>query len=113
MTERLQFRLPNVPKDVDPIKHVITLLKSGGLSRSDAQRLVDGELNVKPITGFRKLTELLEGRYSDGGESIEASSESKVTGAKVAAFIAVEWRKRQRAQSSDSRRKGVVRCAEL
>ena len=77
----------NVPKDVDPRQHVVTLLRSVGLGRSEAQRLVEDELEITPLTGFKNLTKLLEGRYSEGGEWIEASAECKAAGAKFVAIM--------------------------
>ena len=83
MTEQLVFRLPDVPNGIDPCQHVASLLRKAGLNPSDAQRLVDDELEITSVTSFKSLTKLLEGQYSERGQWIEASEESQAAGAKL------------------------------
>lgn len=87
MTEQLVFRLPDVPNGIDPCQHVASLLRKAGLNPSDAQRLVDDELEITSVMSFKTLTKLLEGEYSERSQWIEASEESQAAGAKLLSFL--------------------------
>lgn len=87
MTDQLIFRLPDVPKDVDPCQHVVSLLRKAGLNPSDAQRLVDNELEITSVMSFKTTTKLLEGQYSERGQWIEASEECQTAGAKLVSLL--------------------------
>jgi hypothetical protein len=87
MTDKFKYRFPEVPEDVEPRDHFIEIFTNLGLHPNDATRLVDEELDFNPITGFKTLTELLEGSYGAGREWIEASDENKTAGAKFAALL--------------------------
>lgn len=87
MTDKFKYRFPDVPEGVDARDHFIEVFQNVGLHPNDAENLVDSELDFNPITGFRTLTELLEGRYGEGREWIEASDEDKVAGGKFAALL--------------------------
>jgi hypothetical protein len=87
MTDKFKYRFPEVPEDTDPRDHFIEVFKSVGLHPSDAENLVDNELDFNPVTGFKTLTELLEGYYGEGREWIDASEANKAAGRKFAALI--------------------------
>jgi len=87
MTERFTCSLPQLASDSDPADQVVAILSGHGLRRADAQRLVENELTITPITGIKKLTELLDGRAGDDGKWIEASEECKVAAGKLVAFL--------------------------
>lgn len=87
MTDQLVFRLSDVPKGIDPRQHVASLLRKAGLNPSDAQRLVDDELEITSVTSFKTLTKVLEGQYSERGHWIEASEESQSAGARLVSFL--------------------------
>lgn len=87
MTDKFKYRFPDVPEGVDPRDHFIEVFQNVGLHPSDAEKLVDNELDFNPITGFRTLTELLEGRYGEGREWIDSSAEDKAAGGKFAALL--------------------------
>lgn len=87
MTDKFKYRFPDVPEGVDPREHFIEVFQNVGLHPNDAEKLVDNELDFNPITGFRTLTELLEGRYGEGREWIDSSAEDKVAGGKFAALL--------------------------
>lgn len=87
MTDKFKYRFPEVPEGTDPRDHFVEVFVSVGLHRTDAEKLVDNELDFNPITGFKTLTELMEGRYGEGREWIEASDENKAAGQKFAALL--------------------------
>lgn len=87
MTDKFKFRFPDVPEGADPRDHFVEVFTSLGLHPSDAANLVDQELDFNPITGFKTLTELMEGSYGAGREWLEATEESKAIGAKFAALL--------------------------
>lgn len=87
MTDKFKYRFPEVPDGTDPRDHFIEVFKNVGLHPNDAEKLVDNELDFNPITGFKTLTELLEGHYGEGREWIEASAEYKAAGQKFAALL--------------------------
>lgn len=87
MTDKFKYRFPEVPEGADPRDHFIEVFQNVGLHPTDAEKLVDNELDFNPITGFRTLTELLEGRYGEGREWIDSSAEDKVAGGKFAALL--------------------------
>jgi len=87
MTDKFKYRFPDVPEGTDPRDHFIEVFQNVGLHPNDAENLVDNELDFNPITGFRTLTELLEGRYGEGREWIESSAEDKAAGGKFAALL--------------------------
>jgi len=87
MTDRFKYRFPEVPEGVDPRDHFIGIFTNVGLHPTEAEKLVDGELDFNPITGLRSLTELLEGRYGEGREWIDSTAEEKAAGGKFAALL--------------------------
>ena len=87
MTDKFKYRFPDVPEGVDSRDHFIGVFENVGLHPNDAENLVDNELDFNPITGFRTLTELLEGRYGEGREWLDASDEDKAAGGKFAALL--------------------------
>lgn len=87
LQDKFKYRFPDVPEGTDPRDHFIEVFTNVGLHPSDAERLVDNELDFNPITGFKTLSELLEGSYGEGREWIEASAESQQAGNKFAALL--------------------------
>jgi hypothetical protein len=87
MTDKFKYRFPDVPEGVDPHEHFVEVFVGVGLHPKDAESLVENELDFNPITGFRTLTELLEGRYGEGREWIDSSAEDKLAGGKFAALL--------------------------
>ena len=87
MTDRFKYRFPEVPEGTDPRDHFIELFENIGLHSTEAEKLVDNELDFNPITGVRSLTELLEGRYGEGREWIDSSDDEKAAGGKFAALL--------------------------
>ncbi len=87
MNERFTCRLRQFPNGTDPAQQIVALLIGHGVSPAEAQRFVEIELTIKPVTGIKKLTELLEGRAGDDGNWIEASEESKVAASKLISFL--------------------------
>src|SRR5690349_15921630 len=66
-----RFLLPKAPNDTDPRDYLIHLLTNGGLRPTEAQCLVDEELDFKPVIRLKSLTELLEGHYNEKNEWVE------------------------------------------
>jgi len=87
MTDKFKYRFPDVAEGTDPRDHFVEVFQNVGLHPNDAENLVDTELDFNPITGFRTLTELLEGRYGEGREWIDSSAEDKTAGGKFAALL--------------------------
>ena len=87
LTDKFKYRFPEVPEGVSARQHFIDVFVNVGLHPSDAENLVDNELDFMPITGFRSLTELLEGHYGEGREWIEATEADKEAGKKFAALL--------------------------
>lgn len=87
MTDKFKYRFPDVPEGVDPHDHFVEVFQSVGLHPTDAEKLVENELDFNPITGFRTLTELMEGRYGEGREWIDSTAEEKAAGTKFAALL--------------------------
>lgn len=87
MTDKFKYRFPDVPEGVDPHDHFVEVFVNVGLGPEQAEELVENELDFNPITGFRTLTELLEGRYGEGREWIDSSAEDKAAGGKFAALL--------------------------
>jgi hypothetical protein len=87
MSDKFKYRFPDVPEGVETRDHFVDLFKSLGLHPSDAERLVDEELDFSPIVGFKTLTELLEGHYGEGREWIESTEDEKAVGRKLAGFL--------------------------
>ena len=87
MTDKFKYRFPEVPEGVDPRDHFIDIFEQIGLHPSEAEKLVDNELDFNPITSLKPLTELMEGVYGAGREWIDASEYSKKAGQKLAALL--------------------------
>lgn len=87
MTDKFKYRFPDVPEGADPREHFVEVFQNVGLHPSDAENLVDNELDFNPITGFKSLTELMEGYYGAGREWIEASEDNKIAGQKFANLL--------------------------
>lgn len=108
MTDQLVFRLPDVPNGIDPCRHVASLLRKAGLNPSDAQRLVDDELEITSVMSLKSLTKLLEGQYSERGQWIEASEESQTAGAKLVSFLRWDGTSGNAPESLTSEEKALV-----
>jgi len=87
MTDKFKLRFPEVPEGVANRDHLVGVISDCGLHPSDAEALVDNELDFAPVVGFRSLTSLLEGTYGEGREFFESSEAEKVAGRKLAALI--------------------------
>ena len=87
MTDKFKYRFPEVPEGIDPRDHFISVFTDIGLHPSEAEKLVDNELDFNPITGTKTLTELMEGSYGGGREWIESTEEEKIAGNKYAALL--------------------------
>ena len=87
MTDKFKYRFPDVPDGIDPRDHFIKIFESVGLHPTEAEKLVDNELDFNPITSLKSLTELMDGTYGAGREWIESTEESKQAGKKLAALI--------------------------
>lgn len=87
MTDKFKYRFPEVPEGVDPRDHFIDLFKNIGLHATEAEKLVDNELDFMPITSLKTLTELIDGWYGEKREWIESNEQSKSAGQKLAALI--------------------------
>ena len=108
MTERFTSRLGRLPAGCDPVRQVVATLIGHGLRAADAQRLVENELIFRPVTGVRKLSELLEGRSGDGGGWIEATGEGKRAAAKLAAFLRWDGTSRPRPEALTETERALV-----
>lgn len=87
MTDKFKLRFPDVPEGASNRDHLVGVVGDCGLHPTDAEALVDNELDFAPVIGFRSLTELLEGRYGEGREFFESSDAEKRAGSKLAALI--------------------------
>jgi hypothetical protein len=89
-TDKFKYRFPEIPDDVVPRNHLIQTLVDLGLEEGDAARLVDTELDLKPVVGIRPLSELLQGRYGEKRAWIEATAEEQEAGRKLMAFLTAQ-----------------------
>lgn len=87
MTDKFKYRLPEVPEGVSARQHYIDTFIRVGIHPSDAEKLVDNEIDFTPVTGIKSLTELLEGKFGKGREWIDSTSEEKSAGQKLAALL--------------------------
>lgn len=86
-TDKFKIRFPEMPEDVVPRNFLIGIFVGLGLEEGDAARLVDNELDLNPVVGIRSLTELLQGRYGEKRQWVEASDEEKAVGQKLMAYL--------------------------
>lgn len=87
MTDKFKYRFPEVPEGVSAKAHFVKVFTDLGLHPNDAERLVDNEVVFTPITGIRKLNEMLQGRFGEGREFIPASAEEQTAVRKLVAYI--------------------------
>ena len=87
MQDKFTYNFKDIPEGVDPRDHFIELFTNDvGLHPAEAEKFVDNELQFTPITGFKNLTELLEGKTGKGREWIDATEEEQAAGQKLAAL---------------------------
>lgn len=87
MMDKFTFGFAEVPEGQSAREHYIQQLVDVGLHPNDAERLVDNEIDFAPIQGFRPLNELLEGRYGERREWIEADEATKNAGRKLISLV--------------------------
>lgn len=58
-----------------------------GLSRENAEALVENELDMTPITALRPFNELVEGHYGENRSWVDASDVEKEAGRKLLSFV--------------------------
>jgi len=87
MTDKFKYRFPEVPEGVSAKGHFVKVFTDLGLHPNDAERLVDNEVVFTPITGIRKLNEMLQGRFGEGREFIPATAEEQTAVRKLVAYI--------------------------
>jgi hypothetical protein len=83
MMDKFKFGFGAVPEDTDPKEHFVSQFVDVGIHPTDAERLVDTEIDFSPIQGFRPLNELLQGHYGEKREWIEADEATKEAGRKL------------------------------
>lgn len=87
MQDRFTYNFKEIPEGVEPRDHFIKMFTEDvGLHPKEAEKFVDNELEFTPVTGFRNLTELMEGKTGKGREWIEATPEMQEAGRKLAAL---------------------------
>ena len=87
MQDRFTYNFKDIPEGVEPRDHFIKMFTEDvGLHPAEAEKFVDNELEFTPVTGFRNLTELMEGKTGKGREWIEATPEMQAAGQKLAAL---------------------------
>ena len=85
--DRFTYNFKEIPDGVDPRDHFIKMFTEDvGLHPAEAEKFVDNELEFTPVTGFRNLSELMEGKTGKGREFIEATPEQQEAGRKLAAL---------------------------
>jgi hypothetical protein len=72
--------------DTSIAERIVEALVAAGLSNETAQNLVQNEVDCKPETSIRPLSELVEGHY-ENKEWIEATPEEQEAGRKLLAFV--------------------------
>ena len=87
MTDKFKYRFPEVPEGTSATNHFIQVFINLGLHPTDAERLVNNEVIFTPITGIRKLNEMLQGRFGEGREFIPASVEEQTAVRKLVAYL--------------------------
>lgn len=80
-----KFDLPS--GDVDLRDHFVSSLTTVGLHPTDAEKLVDNELDFSPVPEVLSPKELLEGRYGEKREWIESTDAMKAAGNKLVALL--------------------------
>lgn len=86
-TDKFKYRFPEVPDGVNARDHFVDVFVNLGIEETDAENLVDNELDLNPITGFVSLTELTQGKYGEGRQFIESSDAEKSAGKKLLQFL--------------------------
>ncbi len=89
LQKKFKVRVPFV-EDEAPEDTAIRILMDVGLSKDNAESLVENELDMTPQTGTRPLNELVEGHYGENKEWIEASPVEQEAGRKLLAFLTAD-----------------------
>lgn len=87
MTDKFKYRFPEVPEGVAVKGFFTQMFVDLGLHQTDAARLVENEIIFTPITGIRKLNEMLQGHFGEGREFIPATEEEQTAVRKLVAYI--------------------------
>jgi hypothetical protein len=87
MMDKFKYNFQNCPDGIEPRDHYINQFVQVGLHPSDAEKLVDNEIDFSPIQGFRPLNELLEGYYGEKREWIEADEATQEAGRKFIKLV--------------------------
>lgn len=80
-----KFDLPT--GDVDLRDHFVSSFTTVGLHPTDAEKLVDNELDFSPVPEVLSPKELLDGRYGEKREWIESTDAMKAAGNKLVALL--------------------------
>ena len=80
-----KFDLPT--GDVDIRDHFVSALTGVGLHPTDAEKLVDSELDFSPTPEVKDPKYLLEGHFGEKREWIESTAAEKAAGSKLVAFL--------------------------
>ena len=83
-----RFRKFDLPApEVDVRDHFISTLVAVGLHPTDAEKLVDNELDFSPTPEIKSPKDLLEGHFGEKREWIESTAIEKAAGNKLVAFL--------------------------
>lgn len=81
-------KFDDLPKgDVDIRDHFVSALTGVGLHPTDAEKLVDNELDFSPTPEIKDPKYLLEGHFVDKREWIDSTDAQKEAGSKLVAFL--------------------------
>lgn len=82
-----RFKKFDLPTGDDLRDHFVNALTTVGLHPTEAEKLVDNELDFSPVPEVRSPKDLLEGRYGEKREWIESTADEKAAGNKYVALI--------------------------
>jgi hypothetical protein len=86
-SDKFKYRFPEVPDGVKARDFFVQTFEGLGLTKGDAEKLVDQELDLNPVVGLRPLTELTQGKYGEKRQYIESTAEEKEAGRKLMLFL--------------------------
>lgn len=87
LQDKFKVKLPEAGAGESQRDCLVAKLEEIGFHPSDAAGFVDNEIDFATVTGFKSLSELLEGHYGEGREWYDSSPAEKEAGLKLAALV--------------------------
>ena len=85
--QRYKINIPNHVDGNDNIENrFLNALTNAGIDKDKAKKLIDGEIDARPIVMLRSFSELVEGHY-ESKTFVEASDKEKEIGEKLLQFV--------------------------